>query len=543
MSNTAGVYAQVRATDPLRDGKWYFECRNTGSSSSTSVGLTFGVATKDAALTAGLTGVANNWTVAFADNTRIYQETSLVNASGTLATNSVMQLAVDTISRKVWVGKDNQWFSSTGDFTGDPSAGVNPTFTYRDEDVYVITGGYSGNCEMTGNFGGSPFEYSIPAGFESVADAPFGVEVKVISKDADAVPFPTITVDGGEWTGSDGSGTPNEQTTLVKETPYNTKLTVAGPTDLALMTGSVFSTDGSGSPGPYTQTPYKLTTTDIESVSAGAEVISYSIGYLPTDYTEKKLQTANEMLDGLNAYATSKGQNLYNLVREEQVDLPVGTAPNPRFKWGTSNGVQAGEQFIYKFDEPVIATYSRSIYDNRAGNLWWLVGSNDGINWSLAAQSDDAQIPGFYPDNTNNCRKYSDQKYTYYIFSYNWYSNSASTDNYRLDTGKLAEEVTLTFPGDVSTNPDLQYFLPGDVVQQDAFVYPFQTTDLSNSKGPTGVVTDPTKAYDGDLTKGCLGGGGTTWVQFNLDTYGINCLLYTSPSPRDRTRSRMPSSA
>ena len=25
--------------------------------------------------------------------------------------------------------------------------------------------------------------------------------------------------------------------------------------------------------------------------------------------------------------------------------------------------------------------------------------------------------------------------------------------------------------------------------------------------------------------------------------WGINCLLYTSPSPRDRTRSRMPSSA
>ena len=28
----------------------------------------------------------------------------------------------------------------------------------------------------------------------------------------------------------------------------------------------------------------------------------------------------------------------------------------------------------------------------------------------------------------------------------------------------------------------------------------------------------------------------------NGETY-INCLLYTSPSPRDRTRSRMPSSA
>ena len=33
-----------------------------------------------------------------------------------------------------------------------------------------------------------------------------------------------------------------------------------------------------------------------------------------------------------------------------------------------------------------------------------------------------------------------------------------------------------------------------------------------------------------------LGGGGTSYGQ-------IGCLLYTSPSPRDRTRSRMPSSA
>ena len=28
-----------------------------------------------------------------------------------------------------------------------------------------------------------------------------------------------------------------------------------------------------------------------------------------------------------------------------------------------------------------------------------------------------------------------------------------------------------------------------------------------------------------------------------MDKYSPSCLLYTSPSPRDRTRSRMPSSA
>ena len=32
-------------------------------------------------------------------------------------------------------------------------------------------------------------------------------------------------------------------------------------------------------------------------------------------------------------------------------------------------------------------------------------------------------------------------------------------------------------------------------------------------------------------------------ITVTVDQSGITCLLYTSPSPRDRTRSRMPSSA
>ena len=36
--------------------------------------------------------------------------------------------------------------------------------------------------------------------------------------------------------------------------------------------------------------------------------------------------------------------------------------------------------------------------------------------------------------------------------------------------------------------------------------------------------------------------GGPIDLINNIDQY-VNCLLYTSPSPRDRTRSRMPSSA
>ena len=37
--------------------------------------------------------------------------------------------------------------------------------------------------------------------------------------------------------------------------------------------------------------------------------------------------------------------------------------------------------------------------------------------------------------------------------------------------------------------------------------------------------------------------GSTTTLNLNEKSIASTCLLYTSPSPRDRTRSRMPSSA
>ena len=68
------------------------------------------------------------------------------------------------------------------------------------------------------------------------------------------------------------------------------------------------------------------------------------------------------------------------------------------------------------------------------------------------------------------------------------------------------------------------------------------------------VLNDEYQTYTGGTrdNSGFLTGG--TWgaVQFGLDSEQVGalaeetnqtCLLYTSPSPRDRTRSRMPSSA
>ena len=53
-----------------------------------------------------------------------------------------------------------------------------------------------------------------------------------------------------------------------------------------------------------------------------------------------------------------------------------------------------------------------------------------------------------------------------------------------------------------------------------------------------------------DLEEKALGIDATNWLKAKLtetikgdEELTISCLLYTSPSPRDRTRSRMPSSA
>ena len=51
-----------------------------------------------------------------------------------------------------------------------------------------------------------------------------------------------------------------------------------------------------------------------------------------------------------------------------------------------------------------------------------------------------------------------------------------------------------------------------------------------------------TPAYKGALAKSRPDDMAATAVKAVVDQAGI-CLLYTSPSPRDRTRSRMPSSA
>ena len=62
-------------------------------------------------------------------------------------------------------------------------------------------------------------------------------------------------------------------------------------------------------------------------------------------------------------------------------------------------------------------------------------------------------------------------------------------------------------------------------------------------KDSIGKIKVPSKAYYGAQTQRAVENFQIGWpMEFSLILPYI-CLLYTSPSPRDRTRSRMPSSA
>ena len=176
-----------------------------------------------------------------------------------------------TVTASVWAQS-----GSSGGFLKVNNVDVTPNATGNNSNLVVVDiTAAAGSAitsleinrtiEMVGGIGfaGIFIDGAVVTGSEYTSGV---TETKIISIPEPQTDPPTITVDGGDWTGSDGSGTPGEQTTLTKQVPYDTKLTVAGPKDLADMTGSTVMTDGTGAPGPYTQTPYKLVTTDIESV-------------------------------------------------------------------------------------------------------------------------------------------------------------------------------------------------------------------------------------------------------------------------------------
>ena len=91
--------------------------------------------------------------------------TSLFTFSA-IAANDVFQIAVDCATGKVWLGRNNTFYSSAGATTGDPVAGTNATFTLANITDYTsVLGVYDNASNSYINFGQRPFSYTPPTGF------------------------------------------------------------------------------------------------------------------------------------------------------------------------------------------------------------------------------------------------------------------------------------------------------------------------------------------------------------------------------------------
>lgn len=149
-------------------GKYYFEVA-VSTTTSSSVAASVGICTKDASLTVPSTGTSGTYAVYIVDNTYAFANGSFVwsLAGVTAAANSVLQVAYDTVTGYLWIGKNNVWYNSIGGTTGNPSAGTNPTITLTPgAELFPYIECYANS--LYANFGQYAFFYTPPTDYKTL---------------------------------------------------------------------------------------------------------------------------------------------------------------------------------------------------------------------------------------------------------------------------------------------------------------------------------------------------------------------------------------
>ena len=234
---------------------------------------------------------------------------------------------------------------------------------------------------------------------------------------------------------------------LVKETPYNTTLTVDGDTDLADMgTSAAWMTNGAtNADGSYVKSDYLLQTTDIESVDNAQPPATYEYKYTTT----LPGGTVTNNATGAGVTPPNWGDLTdYGTVTFGQA--PVGGNVVP--VW---HGYDFGENI-----SPFTAEYYRvpGAYANMVTYYWV---SDDGVIWEYGGRLDGINNGAAI----FNCTK----RYLIQGGNVGGAGNNAiqaptaDSENYYL-VASAGNYTVLTFTGDASTNSDLQYFKKDDVV-------------------------------------------------------------------------------
>jgi len=158
--------SDIRGTFAIpASGKYYLEC-TVGSNTSASSAVSFGLATSSVALDASnaVTGLYQLY--ASSSGFLSLNGSNVSSSLGTWTSGDVLQIAVDADNTKMWLGKNNTWYDSSGGTTGNPSTGANATSTTSMVGLFPFSNCYQNNA--TWNAGQRAFAYTAPSGFKAL---------------------------------------------------------------------------------------------------------------------------------------------------------------------------------------------------------------------------------------------------------------------------------------------------------------------------------------------------------------------------------------
>jgi hypothetical protein len=148
------------------DGKWYAEL-TTGFTTSNTQQIDFGIQPGNISNGYILTkqysfGLNNGFFL-------VVNGSYSTNRGGTTPAGTVLQVAVDAASGKIWLGVNNAWYDTYNTTNGNPSNDTNPTatgisFTADEFHIFVKTVNQFAHI----NFGQRPFAYTPPTGFKAL---------------------------------------------------------------------------------------------------------------------------------------------------------------------------------------------------------------------------------------------------------------------------------------------------------------------------------------------------------------------------------------
>jgi len=164
----------ARAISGKSSGKWYWESVIVGILDSGAGNPTnnwqgdIGVGNIDCILTGYIGLTLNGWSgISYKQNDQLYcyhkTHLSTINTMAYSLDNTVMMIALNMDTGKLWFGRNGTW-------SGDPVAGTGQAFSGITGTIYPMVnprdvGGYGSLAEVTTNFGALDFTYTIPTGF------------------------------------------------------------------------------------------------------------------------------------------------------------------------------------------------------------------------------------------------------------------------------------------------------------------------------------------------------------------------------------------